>query len=87
MSAGKDPEKQVTVPLLDLKAQHATIREEVREAVQSVFESQWFILGPTVAECEERIADYCNCPHAVGVSSAVNDCRTRIRTCHPARSA
>ena len=72
MSAGKDPEKQVTVPLLDLKAQHATIREEVREAVQSVFESQGLILGPTVAECEERIADYCNCPHAVGVSSGTD---------------
>ena len=60
---------QITVPLLDLKAQYATIKEEVLEAVQAVFESQWFILGPNVQECERRIAEYCNCDHAVGVSS------------------
>ena len=61
---------QITVPLLDLKAQYATIKEEVLEAVQAVFESQWFILGPNVQECERRIAEYCNCDHAVGVSRA-----------------
>ncbi|RLT40087.1 MAG: transcriptional regulator, partial [Chloroflexi bacterium] len=33
------------VPLLDLKAQYATIREEVRAAVDRVLESQYFILG------------------------------------------
>ncbi len=65
----KQPPPQVTVPLLDLKAQHATIRQEVSEAVQAVLDSQWFILGPTVAECEKRIAEYSSCPWAVGVSS------------------
>jgi len=34
-----------------------------------VFESQYFILGPSVQQCEDRIAEYCNCKHAVGVSS------------------
>ena len=57
------------VPLLDLKAQYATIKEEIQEAVLDVLGSQWFILGPNVQECEKRIAEYCNCPHAVGVSS------------------
>ena len=33
------------VPLLDLKAQYATIRDEVRAAVDDVFDSQRFILG------------------------------------------
>ena len=61
--------RQVTVPLLDLKAQYATIKEEVLDAVHAVLDSQYFILGPTVAECEERIAEYCRCAYAVGVSS------------------
>ena len=60
---------KINVPLLDLKAQYATIREEVRQAVDAVLESQYFILGPTVAQCEELLAPYCGCEHAVGVSS------------------
>lgn len=59
----------VTVPLLDLKAQYATIREEIRAAVDAVLESQQCILGPTVADCEAKLAPYCGCPHAVTVSS------------------
>lgn len=59
----------VTVPLLDLKAQYATIRDEVRAAVDTVLESQQCILGPSVAECEAKLAPYCGCPHAITVSS------------------
>ena len=59
----------VTVPLLDLKAQYATIREEVRAAVDAVLESQYFILGPVVEECEKKLAPYCGCEHAITVSS------------------
>lgn len=59
----------VTVPLLDLKAQYATIREEIRAAVDGVLESQQCILGPAVTECEAKLAPYCGCPHAVTVSS------------------
>ena len=59
----------ITVPLLDLKAQYATIREEIRQAVDGVLESQQCILGPTVSECEARLAEYCRTPHAVTVSS------------------
>ena len=59
----------MAVPLLDLKAQYAAIRDEVRAAVERVLESQEFILGPEVAALEIRIAEYCGCDHAVGVSS------------------
>jgi len=57
------------VPLLDLKAQYAAIRDEVRAAVDAVLESQQCILGPAVADCEARLAPYCGCAHAVTVSS------------------
>ena len=57
------------VPLLDLKAQYATIRTEIEEAVRDVLESQHFILGPKVSECEALIARYSRSAHAVGVSS------------------
>jgi dTDP-4-amino-4,6-dideoxygalactose transaminase len=60
------------VPLLDLKAQYATIRGEVEAAVRTVLESQQFILGPVVEACEQAIARYCGIAHAVGVSSGTD---------------
>jgi len=59
----------VNVPLLDLKAQYATIRDEIRAAVDGVLESQQCILGPVVADCEAKLAEYCRCPYAITVSS------------------
>ena len=57
------------VPLLDLKAQYQSIKEEIAPVLEEICESQYFILGPRVEQLESRIAAYCECPHAVGVSS------------------
>ena len=57
------------VPLLDLKAQYATIKNEIKAAIDEVLESQYFILGPKVQQFEEEIVEYCNVQHAVGVAS------------------
>jgi dTDP-4-amino-4,6-dideoxygalactose transaminase len=64
--------KTVHVPLLDLKAQYNTLRDAMRPVVDAIFESQYFIMGPAVAECEKLIAEYCGCAHAVGVSSGTD---------------
>jgi dTDP-4-amino-4,6-dideoxygalactose transaminase len=60
------------VPLLDLKAQHATIRDEVREAIDRVIESQHFILGPEVEALEKEVAAYSQCQYGIGVSSGTD---------------
>ena len=60
------------VPLLDLKAQYATIRPEVREAVDRVLESQQFILGTEVIALEEAVARYVGTRHGVGMSSGTD---------------
>lgn len=57
------------VPLLDLKKQYRTIREEVLDITEKIYESQHFILGPHVEALEKDIADYCDTTYAVGVSS------------------
>jgi dTDP-4-amino-4,6-dideoxygalactose transaminase len=59
----------ITVPLIDLRAQHATIRDEIAAAMQEVVETQYFILGPTVQRLERAIAEYCQAAHAVGCAS------------------
>ncbi len=58
-----------SVPLLDLKAQYATMRDEIRSAMDRVCDSQYFILGPTVEAFEKRIAQYCGTKYAIGVTS------------------
>lgn len=57
------------VPLLDLKAQYAGIREEIREAIDRVAESQHFILGPEVEGLETEVADYSQSNYGIGISS------------------
>lgn len=57
---------------LDLKAQYATIREEVMAAVTRVFESQYFILGPEVARFEEEIAAMLGARFAIGCASGTD---------------
>jgi len=60
------------VPLLDLKLQYKTIKEEILKVTQDIFESQYFILGPHVETLEKDIARYCGTKHAVGVSSGTD---------------
>jgi dTDP-4-amino-4,6-dideoxygalactose transaminase len=57
---------------LDLKAQFASIREEVMAAVTRVMESQQFVLGPEVAHFEEEITAYLGVKHAIGCSSGTD---------------
>ena len=64
--------QMIKVPLLDLKAQYAAIRSEVREAIDRVCESQRFIMGPEVAALEEAVAAYCGVRFAIGMSSGTD---------------
>lgn len=62
----------MNVPLLDLKGQFAAIRDEVREALDRVIESQHFILGPEVEALEKEVAEYSQCRFAIGLSSGTD---------------
>ncbi len=60
------------VPLLDLKAQYVTIKDEIIQAVTEVLESQRCILGPKVKELEDAVADLSDCQYGVGVTSGTD---------------
>lgn len=60
------------IPLLDLKAQYASIRDELDDAVRRVVEAQGFVMGPEVEAFEEEIAAYVGVRHAVGVASGTD---------------
>ncbi|MGA2531559.1 MAG: DegT/DnrJ/EryC1/StrS family aminotransferase [Candidatus Aminicenantales bacterium] len=60
------------VPLLDLKAQYALIRGEIKTAIGEVIESQSFIMGPKVETLEKEIAAISGTNYAIGVSSGTD---------------
>jgi dTDP-4-amino-4,6-dideoxygalactose transaminase len=57
------------VPLLDLVAQHRTIRDEMMEAVTRVFDTQQFVMGAGVEEFERAVEEYLGVKHAIGCAS------------------
>ncbi|MBC8289816.1 MAG: DegT/DnrJ/EryC1/StrS family aminotransferase [Planctomycetes bacterium] len=71
MTEGRSSDQPATepIPFIDLKAQFQTIREEVLESVERVFENQAFILGDEVSEFEYDLAQYCDSREAIGCSS------------------
>jgi dTDP-4-amino-4,6-dideoxygalactose transaminase len=57
------------VPLLDLRAQFAQVRQETMTEIARVCESQELVLGQTVHQFEEAVAAYCRVPYAIGCAS------------------
>ena len=60
------------VPLLDLKAQYATIRDDVVQRIMGVVDSQVFILGEEVARLEQEIASLSRVKHAIACASGTD---------------
>jgi dTDP-4-amino-4,6-dideoxygalactose transaminase len=60
------------VPLLDLRAQHATIREDVVPAIMQLIDSQLFILGAPVEKLEREVAELSHTKYAVGCANGTD---------------
>jgi len=60
------------IPLIDLKAQYDSIRDDVNAAVQKVMDETCFILGPPVDEFEKAFAEFSHAKHCVSVASGTD---------------
>jgi dTDP-4-amino-4,6-dideoxygalactose transaminase len=60
------------IPFLDLRAQYKTIKDDVQQAVNKVFETGQYILGDEVAAFESEFAKYVNAGHAVALNSGTS---------------
>jgi dTDP-4-amino-4,6-dideoxygalactose transaminase len=60
------------VPLLDLRAQHATIKDEVVSAMMRVVDDQLFILGEPVERLEQAVAALSHTTHAIGCANGTD---------------
>lgn len=62
----------MSVPLLDLKAQHATIRDDVVAAVMKIVDAQTFILGDAVVALEREVAALSHTKYAIGCANGTD---------------
>jgi dTDP-4-amino-4,6-dideoxygalactose transaminase len=69
------------IPLVDLKAQYASIKEEIDEAMHKVIEGGQFILGPDVEALEKEIAAYLGARYAIGVASGTEALQLALLAC------
>src|SRR5258707_3149421 len=73
--------ESMKIPLLDLQAQYATIRDDVRAAIDRVFESQQFVLSAEVQALEEEIARYSQTKFGVGCASGSDALLLALMSC------
>jgi dTDP-4-amino-4,6-dideoxygalactose transaminase len=69
------------VPLLDLKRQYRSIKNELDQAVLSVLADTKFIMGPEVKSFEEKIAEYCGAKFGIGVASGTDALLLALKAC------
>jgi len=69
----------MTIPLVDLKAQHNSIKDDIDAAIRRVVQSGQFILGPEVKAFEDEVAAYCGTKYAVGVASGTDALHLALR--------
>jgi dTDP-4-amino-4,6-dideoxygalactose transaminase len=62
----------MNVPLLDLKTQYASLRDEIVREVTRVLDSQRYILGPEVDALEQELAAYSNAKFGIGCANGTD---------------
>ena len=71
----------MNIPLVDLKAQLDSIKDEIGEAIQKVLQNGQFILGPEARAFEEEMATYCGTRYAIGVASGTDALKLALLAC------
>jgi len=69
------------VPLVDLQAQYAAIKNEIDEAISKVISRGNFILGSEVERFEDEMAAYCGARYAIGVASGTDALHLALLAC------
>ncbi|SPQ00024.1 Pleiotropic regulatory protein [Candidatus Sulfobium mesophilum] len=69
------------IPLVDLKAGFAPIKNEVMHAVEDVLTGMHLNIGPNCRSLEDEFAAYCGVKHAVGVGSGTEAIQFALLAC------
>ncbi len=69
------------IPLVDLRAQHQTIKHEIASAIEGVLDGMHLFLGPQTEAFEREFAAYCGCQYGVGLSNGTDALILALRAC------
>src|SRR6266487_2750687 len=69
------------IPLVDLRAQFQSIRQEIMAGIEDVLERMHLFLGPQSQAFEHEFAQYCGCQYGVGLSSGTDALALALRAC------
>jgi dTDP-4-amino-4,6-dideoxygalactose transaminase len=69
----------MNIPMVDLKGQYESLREEIERGFRQVLETTQFIMGPNGAALEQEVAAYCGISHAIGVASGTDALHLALR--------
>ena len=73
--------KKLTVPFVDFKKRYALYRDEILQAVDGVFASGNYILGPEVEKLENALSHYLDCPYVLGVNDGTTALMLSLKVC------
>jgi UDP-2-acetamido-2-deoxy-ribo-hexuluronate aminotransferase len=62
----------MTIPFIDLKTQYQRLKAEIDVGIQRVLDHGQYILGPEVAELEEKLAAYTGAKHCITVANGTD---------------
>jgi len=65
-------QNKAAIPMLDIKAQHEPLKEDIKQALKDILDSGQFILGPNVKSFEQEIASYFHVKHAAALASGTD---------------
>lgn len=68
-----------SVPFLDIKRLHQSIRQPLDAAYRRVVDSGWFVMGPELEAFEAEFAQYCGVTHCIGVGNGLEALRLLLR--------
>lgn len=62
----------MSIPFIDLKTQYQQVEASVKAGIDKVLEHGAYVMGPEIAELEERLSNFCAVRHAVGCASGTD---------------
>lgn len=71
----------MNIPLVDLKAQYAPLKEKILDDVADILDGMWLFLGENVQAFEEEFEDFCEVDHAIGVSEGTTALQLALMAC------
>lgn len=78
MSSGSD---RPVIPLVDLRAAFAPIREQARQEFTAILDRMDLFLGPNLRAFEAEFAEYCGVGHGIGVSNGTEAVFVALKAC------